>query len=129
MHCIVGADMVRHMEGSNRGAKGLGPRESTGVEDRGTSAGQGRELGRSKRLPQDEGGAQPAHREDVRRSLGSRMPSSARGRGVTPAEPRAGPWGRGLEGHADHTHACEAQNLEEAAAPRGVLTTRSDRWC
>jgi hypothetical protein len=85
----VGADMVSNMEGSIRGANGQGPREPTGVEDRGTSAGQGWELGRSKGLPHDEGRvAQPAHREEARGSLGSRMPPYERGRGVTPVEQR-----------------------------------------
>jgi hypothetical protein len=72
---IVGADLVSNREGTIRGAKGQGPREPTGVEDRGTSAGQGRELGRSKGLLQDRGrAAQPAHRKGARWSLGSRMP-------------------------------------------------------
>ena len=86
---IVGADMVSNMEGSIRGANGHGPREPTGVEDRGTSAGQGRELGRSDALLQPGGrAAQPAHREDARWRIGSRMPPYERGRGVTPAEQR-----------------------------------------
>jgi Reverse transcriptase (RNA-dependent DNA polymerase) len=86
---IVGADLVSNMEGSIRGANGQGPREPTGVEDRGTSAGQGRELGRSD-APLQHGGrvAQPAHREDARRRIGSRMPPYERGRGVMPAEQR-----------------------------------------
>jgi len=46
----VGADMLRHLEGSIRGAEGQGLREPTGVEDRGTSTGQSRELGRSDAL-------------------------------------------------------------------------------
>jgi hypothetical protein len=86
---IVGADMVSNMEGSIRGAKGQGPREPTGVEDRGTSTGQSRELGRSDALLQSGGRAvQPAYREDAQRRIGSRMPPYERGRGVTPAEQR-----------------------------------------
>src|SRR5262245_11899439 len=86
---IVGADMVSNMEGSIRGANGQGPREPTGVEDRGTSAGQGRELGRSDALLQRGGRvAQPAHREETQRRIGSRMPPYERGRGVMPAEQR-----------------------------------------
>ena len=44
---IVGADVVSKTEGYIRGAEGHGPREPTGVEDRGTSSRQSRELGRS----------------------------------------------------------------------------------
>ena len=44
---IVGADVVSNTEGHIRGADGHGPREPTGVEDRGTSPRQSRELGRS----------------------------------------------------------------------------------
>ena len=47
---IVGADVVSKTEGYIRGADGHGPREPTGVEDRGTSSRQSRELGRSHRL-------------------------------------------------------------------------------
>ena len=36
---IVGADVVSNTEGYIRGAEGHGPREPTGVEDRGTSLG------------------------------------------------------------------------------------------
>ena len=43
----VGADVVSNTEGYIRGAEGHGPREPIGVEDRGTSLGQSRELGRS----------------------------------------------------------------------------------
>ena len=86
---IVGADMISNMEGSIRGANGQGPREPTGVEDRGTSAGQDRELGRSDALLQRGGrAAQPAHREDAQWHIGSRMPPYERGRGVMPAEQR-----------------------------------------
>ena len=86
---IVGADLLSNREGSIRGANGQGPREPTGVEDRGTSAGQDRELGRSDALLQRGGrAAQPAHREDAQRRIGSRMPPYERGRGVTPAEQR-----------------------------------------
>ena len=46
---IVGADVVSKTEGYIRGAEGHGPREPTGVEDRGTSSRQSRELGRSHR--------------------------------------------------------------------------------
>jgi hypothetical protein len=46
---IVGADVVSKTEGHLRGAEGHGPREPTGVEDRGTSSRQSRELGRSHR--------------------------------------------------------------------------------
>ena len=46
---IVGADVLSITEGSIRGADGHGPREPTGVEDRGTSSRQSRELGRSHR--------------------------------------------------------------------------------
>src|SRR5882724_10401229 len=85
----VGADMVSNMEGSIRGANGQGPGEPTGVEDRGTSAGQGRELGRSDALLQLGGrAAQPAHREAAQRRIGSRMPPDARGCGVMPTEQR-----------------------------------------
>jgi RNA-directed DNA polymerase len=88
----VGADMLSNMEGTIRGAEGQGPREPAGVEDRGTSPRQGRELGRSKGLLQDRGrAAQPAHRKDAQWSLGSRMPPYERGRGVTPAEQRGAP--------------------------------------
>jgi hypothetical protein len=48
----VGADLLSNREGSIRGAKGHGPREPTGVEDRGTSTRQSRELGRSDALLQ-----------------------------------------------------------------------------
>jgi hypothetical protein len=58
---IVGADMVSNMEGSIRGAKGQGPREPTGVEDRGTSTGQSRELGRSDALLQSGVGRHNRH--------------------------------------------------------------------
>ena len=44
---IVGADLLSNREGAIRGANGQGPREPTGVEDRGTSPRQSRELGRS----------------------------------------------------------------------------------
>ena len=44
---IVGADVVSKTEGHIRGAEGHGPREPTGVEDRGTSPRQRRERGRS----------------------------------------------------------------------------------
>jgi hypothetical protein len=47
---IAGADLLSNREGSIRGAKGQGPREPTGVEDRGTATGQSRELGRSAAL-------------------------------------------------------------------------------
>jgi hypothetical protein len=43
----VGADVLRITEGLIRGANGHGPREPTGVDDRGTSPGRSRELGRS----------------------------------------------------------------------------------
>ena len=46
---IVSADVVSKTEGYIRGAEGHGPREPTGVEDRGTSSRQSRELGRSHR--------------------------------------------------------------------------------
>jgi hypothetical protein len=46
----VGADVLRNTEGHIRGADGHGPREPTGVEDRGTSPRQSRELGRSYEL-------------------------------------------------------------------------------
>src|SRR5918992_377889 len=86
---IVGADLVSNREGSIRGANGQGPREPTGVEDRGTSAGQDRELGRSDALLQLGGrAAQPAHREEAQGRSGSRMPPYERGRGVMPAEQR-----------------------------------------
>jgi hypothetical protein len=51
----VGADVFSITEGSIRGADGHGPREPTGVEDRGTSPGQSRELGRSYGLLQGRG--------------------------------------------------------------------------
>jgi hypothetical protein len=41
---IVGADLLSNREGHIQGAKGQGSREPTGVGDRGTSTGQGREL-------------------------------------------------------------------------------------
>lgn len=44
---IVGADVFSITEGHIRGVDGHGPREPTGVEDRGTSPGQSWELGRS----------------------------------------------------------------------------------
>jgi hypothetical protein len=44
----VGADLLRIREGHINGAEGQGSREPTGVRDRGTSARQSRELGRSK---------------------------------------------------------------------------------
>jgi hypothetical protein len=43
----VGADVLRITEGHIRGADGHGPREPTGVGDRGTSPRRSRELGRS----------------------------------------------------------------------------------
>jgi hypothetical protein len=43
----VGADGLRITEGHLRGANGHGPRELTGVDDRGTAPRQSRELGRS----------------------------------------------------------------------------------
>ena len=52
---MVGADVVSNTEGYIRGAEGHGPREPTGVEDRGTSPGQSRELGRSHGLLQGRG--------------------------------------------------------------------------
>jgi hypothetical protein len=52
---IVGADVFSITEGSIRGADGHGPREPTGVEDRGTSPRQSRELGRSYGLLQGRG--------------------------------------------------------------------------
>jgi hypothetical protein len=86
---IMHADMVRHMEGAIRGANGRGPRGPTGVEDRGASARQDRELGRSKGLLQCGGrAAQSARREEARWPLGSRMPPYERGHGQTPAEQR-----------------------------------------
>jgi hypothetical protein len=47
---IVGADLLSNRKGHSQGAQGQGSREPTGVGDRGTSAGQGRELGRSDAL-------------------------------------------------------------------------------
>ena len=86
---IVGADLLSNREGHIQGAQGQGSREPTGVGDRGTSAGQDRELGRSDALLQSGGRAvQPAHREDAQRRIGSRMPPYEQGRGVTPAEQR-----------------------------------------
>jgi hypothetical protein len=86
---IVGADLLSNREGHIQGAQGQGSREPTGVGDRGTSTGQDRELGRSDALLQRGGrAAQPAHREEAQRRIGSRMPPYERGRGVTPAEPR-----------------------------------------
>src|SRR5882724_2632327 len=86
---IVGADMVSNMEGSIRGAKGQGPREPTGVEDRGTSTGQSRETREIRCAPPVRARAvQPAHWEEARWRIGSRMPPYERGRGVTPAESR-----------------------------------------
>ena len=52
---IVGADVVSNTEGYIRGAEGHGPREPIGVEDRGTSPGQRRELGRAYGLLQGRG--------------------------------------------------------------------------
>jgi hypothetical protein len=52
---IVGADVVSNTEGYIRGADGHGLREPTGVEDRGTSPRQSRELGRSYGLLQGRG--------------------------------------------------------------------------
>ena len=52
---IVGADVFSITEGHIRGADGHGPREPTGVEDRGTSPRQSRELGRSHGLLQGRG--------------------------------------------------------------------------
>jgi hypothetical protein len=52
MNRDVGADMLSNMEGHIQGAKGQGSHEPTGVEDRGTSTGQGWELGRSDALLQ-----------------------------------------------------------------------------
>jgi hypothetical protein len=99
----VDADMLSNMEGSIRGAEGQGPREPTGVEDRGTSPRQSRELRRSKGFLQDGSRAvQPAHREDARWSLGSRMPPYERGRGGA-RRAKGGTWERGLEGHVGHT--------------------------
>jgi hypothetical protein len=66
---MVGADMISNMEGSIRGAKGQGPREPTGVEDRGTSTGQSRELGRSDALLQS--GVGPYNRHTGRRPDGA----------------------------------------------------------
>src|SRR5215510_6301227 len=95
INSTVGADMVSDMEGHIQGANGQGPREPTGVKDRGTSAGQGRELGRSDALLRAGGrAAQPAHREDAPRRIGSRMPPYERRRGVTPAEQRGAHGGK-----------------------------------
>jgi RNA-directed DNA polymerase len=86
---IVGADLLSNREGHIQGAQGQGSREPTGVGDRGTSAGQDRELGRSDALLQSGGRAvQSAHREDAQRRIGRRMPLDEQGRGVTPAEQR-----------------------------------------
>jgi hypothetical protein len=52
---IVGADVFSITEGSIREADGHGLREPTGAEDRGTSPGQSRELGRSYGLLQGRG--------------------------------------------------------------------------
>ena len=52
---MVGADVVSNTEGYIRGAEGHGPREPIGVEDRGTSPRQSRELGRSHGLLQGRG--------------------------------------------------------------------------
>jgi len=52
---IVGADVFSITEGSIRGADGHGPREPIGVEDRGTSPRQSRELGRSQGFLQGRG--------------------------------------------------------------------------
>jgi hypothetical protein len=46
-HASVGADVLRITEGHIRGANSHGPREPTGVGDRGTSPRRSRELGRS----------------------------------------------------------------------------------
>ena len=71
----VGADRLSNREGHIQGAQGQGSREPTGVGDRGTSAGQDRELGRSDALLQSGGRAgQPAHREEAQQRIGSRMP-------------------------------------------------------
>jgi hypothetical protein len=51
----VGADVFSITEGYIRGAEGHGPREPIGVEDRGTSPRQSRELGRSHGLLQGRG--------------------------------------------------------------------------
>ena len=53
--CIVGADVLSITEGYIKGADGHGPHEPIGVEDRGTSLGQSRELGRSYGLLQGRG--------------------------------------------------------------------------
>ena len=52
---IVGADVVMLTEGHIKGAQGHGSGEPTGVEDRGTSPRQRRELGRSSGLLQGRG--------------------------------------------------------------------------
>jgi RNA-directed DNA polymerase len=84
-----GADLRSNREGHIQGAQGQGSREPTGVGDRGTSAGQARELGRSDALLQSGGRAVPsAHREEAQRRIGSRMPPYEPGRGGTPAEHR-----------------------------------------
>jgi RNA-directed DNA polymerase len=89
MNRDVGADMLSNMEGHIQGAKGQGSHEPTGVEDRGTSTGQGRELGRSEAFLSSRGRAvQLADREDARQCIGSRMPPYERGGGVTPTEQR-----------------------------------------
>jgi hypothetical protein len=65
----VGANVLRITEGHIRGANGQGPREPTGVEDRGTSTGQSRELGRSDALLQS--GVGPYNRHTGRRPNGA----------------------------------------------------------
>jgi hypothetical protein len=110
----VGADLLSNREGHIQGAKSQGSREPTGVGDRGTSARQGRELGRSEALLQRGGrAAQPAHREDAQWRIGSRMPPYERGRGVTPAEHR------GAHGVTD-SRATPATHRGGATATTGI---------
>jgi RNA-directed DNA polymerase len=128
---IVGADLLSNREGHIQGAQGQGSREPTGVGDRGTSAGQDRELGRSDALLQSGGRAvQSAHREDAQRRIGRRMPLDEQGRGVTPAEQRGAHGAKDLRatpstrrGGATATTGIESIARRARGEPGGKFTT------
>ena len=88
----VGADVGSKTEGHSRGADGHGPRAPPGVEDRGTSSRQSRELGRSHRPLHGRGEGGTTHDgKEARRPMGSRIPPYEQRRGGTPPEQREVP--------------------------------------
>jgi hypothetical protein len=98
---IVGADVLSPRAGDIHGAHGHGSRAPPGVGDHGTSAGPGRELGRSEaRLHSGGRAGPPAHREEAPRRRGRRRPPDAHGRGGHARCAQGGPGGHGLAGHA-----------------------------